>query len=57
MYVFGDIYDFRKVLGVLNLFFGYVFLFDRKGRVRWCVSGMVSKEEFEFMVLCIMWFF
>lgn len=52
VYAFGDTYDFRKVLGVPNLLSGYVFLLDRKGRVRWRASGMASKEELESMASC-----
>lgn len=52
VYAFGDTYDFRKVLGVPNLLSGYVFLVDRKGRVRWRASGMATEEEIESMVGC-----
>lgn len=52
VYAFGDTYEFRKVLGVPNLLSGYVFLVDRKGRVRWRASGMATKEELESMTSC-----
>lgn len=49
MYAFGDAYEFRKVLGVPNLLSGYVFLLDRKGRVRWRASGMATEQELDSM--------
>jgi len=52
VYAFGDTYDFRKLLGVPNLLSGYVFLLDRKGRVRWRASGMATEEELESMASC-----
>lgn len=52
VYAFGDTYEFRKVLRIPNLLSGYVFLVDRKGRVRWRASGMATKEELESMATC-----
>jgi ATPase complex subunit ATP10 len=52
VYAFGDAYEFRKVLGVPNLLSGYVFLLDRKGRVRWRASGMATEQELDSMAMC-----
>lgn len=52
MYAFGDTYFLRKTLGVPNLLSGYVFLLDKKGRVRWRASGMATEEELVSMVSC-----
>ncbi|XP_062230246.1 uncharacterized protein LOC133927942 [Phragmites australis] len=35
VYAFGDHYDFRKKLQILNLLTGYIYLVDRLGRIRW----------------------
>jgi len=38
-YAFGDTWSFRKSLRIRNKLTGYVFLVDKKGRVRWRGTG------------------
>ncbi|CAI5966677.1 unnamed protein product [Closterium sp. NIES-64] len=45
VYAFGDTWDFRKKLGIINRLTGYAFLVDGKGRVRWRASGIASDDE------------
>lgn len=52
VYSFGDHYDFRKELKILNLLTGYIFLVDKFGRIRWQGSGLASKEELSFLLSC-----
>lgn len=52
VYAFGDTYFLRKALGIPNLLSGYVFLLDRKGRVRWRASGMATEAELASMMSC-----
>ncbi|CAM6091090.1 unnamed protein product [Calypogeia fissa] len=53
VYAFGDTYFFRKQLGIPNVLAGYLFLVDKKGRIRWRASGMASPEELSSMFFCI----
>ncbi|KAL3700332.1 hypothetical protein R1sor_018354 [Riccia sorocarpa] len=53
LYSFGDSYYFRKQLGIPNVLSGYVFLLDKKGRVRWRASGFATSEELASMISCI----
>nr|AKM76484.1 AT1G08220-like protein [Geranium incanum] len=52
VYSFGDHYDFRKELRILNLLTGYIFLLDKFGRIRWHGSGLASKEELASLLSC-----
>ncbi|XP_057858406.1 uncharacterized protein LOC131067424 [Cryptomeria japonica] len=52
VYSFGDNYDFRKELKILNLLTGYIFLLDNKGRIRWQGFGTASDEEVSSMITC-----
>nr|AKM76486.1 AT1G08220-like protein [Geranium phaeum] len=52
VYSFGDHYDFRKELKILNLLTGYIFLLDKFGRIRWHGSGEASKEELDSLLSC-----
>ncbi|CAI5461002.1 unnamed protein product [Closterium sp. Yama58-4] len=45
VYAFGDAWEFRKRLGIVNRLTGYAFLVDGKGRVRWRASGTASDDE------------
>ncbi|KMZ69829.1 hypothetical protein ZOSMA_205G00050 [Zostera marina] len=45
VYSFGDHYDFRKKLCILNLLTGYAFLLDRSGNIRWQGFGLATQEE------------
>ncbi|KAG0473255.1 hypothetical protein HPP92_015112 [Vanilla planifolia] len=44
-YSFGDHYDLRKKLQILNLLTGYIFLLDKQGRIRWQGFGSATPEE------------
>ncbi|CAI7762815.1 unnamed protein product [Closterium sp. NIES-54] len=50
VYAFGDTWEFRKKLGIVNRLTGYAFLVDAKGRVRWRASGTASDEEMSCML-------
>ncbi|KAL9261392.1 hypothetical protein AKJ16_DCAP03991 [Drosera capensis] len=52
LYSFGDHYDFRKQLRILNLLTGYVFLLDKFGRIRWQGFGMATEEEISALLSC-----
>nr|AKM76477.1 AT1G08220-like protein [California macrophylla] len=52
VYSFGDHYDFRKELGILNLITGYIFLLDKFGRIRWQGTGLASEEELASLISC-----
>lgn len=52
VYVFGDHYDLRKELNILNLLTGYIFLLDSKGRIRWQGFGIASNDEVSSMLSC-----
>nr|CAD1842951.1 unnamed protein product [Ananas comosus var. bracteatus] len=52
VYAFGDIYDFRKKLQILNLLTGYIFLVDRVGRIRWQGFGSATEEELSSLLSC-----
>ncbi|RCV16012.1 hypothetical protein SETIT_3G103000v2 [Setaria italica] len=45
VYAFGDHYDFRKKLQIINLLTGYIYLIDRQGRIRWQGFGSATQEE------------
>ncbi|CAL4910112.1 unnamed protein product [Urochloa decumbens] len=45
VYAFGDHYDFRKKLQIVNLLTGYIYLIDRQGRIRWQGFGSATQEE------------
>lgn len=45
VYAFGDHYDFRKKLQIINLLTGYIYLVDRLGRIRWQGFGSATDEE------------
>lgn len=49
---FGDHYDFRKELKILNLLTGYVFLLDKFGRIRWQGFGLATPEEVSSLLAC-----
>lgn len=52
VYAFGDHYDFRKKLCILNLLTGYIFLLDKLGRIRWQGFGSATKEELSSLMSC-----
>ncbi|XP_073008961.1 mitochondrial ATPase complex subunit ATP10-like isoform X1 [Typha latifolia] len=52
VYAFGDHYDFRKKLHILNLLTGYIFLLDRLGRIRWQGFGYATQEELSALLSC-----
>lgn len=54
-YAFGDHYDLRKELNILNLLTGYIFLLDSKGRIRWQGFGIASDDEVSSMLSCASW--
>ncbi|KAF8726026.1 hypothetical protein HU200_020610 [Digitaria exilis] len=45
VYAFGDNYDFRKKLQIINLLTGYIYLVDCEGRIRWQGFGSATEEE------------
>ncbi|KAL0906116.1 hypothetical protein M5K25_024581 [Dendrobium thyrsiflorum] len=51
-YSFGDHYDLRKELQILNLLTGYIFLLDRHGRIRWQGFGSATTEEVSSLLSC-----
>ncbi|PKU86898.1 mitochondrial ATPase complex subunit ATP10 isoform X1 [Dendrobium catenatum] len=51
-YSFGDHYDLRKELQILNLLTGYIFLLDRHGRIRWQGFGFATTEEVSSLLSC-----
>lgn len=55
VYAFGDHYDLRKELNILNLLTGYIFLLDSKGRIRWQGFGIASDDEVSSMLSCASW--
>ncbi|TVU17300.1 hypothetical protein EJB05_33321 [Eragrostis curvula] len=52
VYAFGDHYDFRKQLQILNLLTGYIYLVDRLGRIRWRGFGSATQEELSSLTAC-----
>eukprot|EP01018_Ginkgo_biloba_P018061 Gb_05631 [translate_table: standard] len=52
VYSFGDHYYLRKELNILNLLTGYIFLLDKKGRIRWQGFGLASNAEVSSMLSC-----
>ncbi|CAA3032281.1 mitochondrial ATPase complex subunit ATP10 isoform X1 [Olea europaea subsp. europaea] len=52
VYSFGDHYDFRKELKILNLLTGYIYLIDKLGRIRWQGSGFATPDELSSLVSC-----
>lgn len=52
VYAFGDHYDFRKELQIVNLLTGYIYLVDRLGRIRWQGFGLATKEELSSLTAC-----
>lgn len=50
VYSFGDHYDFRKKLQIINLLTGYIFLLDRHSRIRWQGFGYATTEELSSLV-------
>lgn len=52
VYSFGDHYDLRKKLQILNLLTGYIFLLDRFGRIRWQGFGLATEEELSSLLSC-----
>lgn len=50
VYCFGDHYDFRKKLQILNLLTGYIFLLDGHNRIRWQGFGSATPEELSYLV-------
>ncbi|KAL6607753.1 hypothetical protein ACP70R_040816 [Stipagrostis hirtigluma subsp. patula] len=52
VYAFGDHYDFRKKLEILNLLTGYIYLVDRLGRIRWQGFGSATEEELSSLTAC-----
>ncbi|KAK3137375.1 hypothetical protein QOZ80_5BG0451470 [Eleusine coracana subsp. coracana] len=52
VYAFGDNYDFRKNLQILNLLTGYIYLVDRLGRIRWQGFGSATEEELSSLTTC-----
>ncbi|KAG0473176.1 hypothetical protein HPP92_015033 [Vanilla planifolia] len=51
-YSFGDHYDPRKKLQILNLLTGYIFLLDKQGRIRWQGFGSATTEEVSSLISC-----
>ncbi|XP_020585267.1 mitochondrial ATPase complex subunit ATP10 isoform X2 [Phalaenopsis equestris] len=49
-YFFGDHYDLRKKLQIVNLLTGYIFLLDGYGRIRWQGFGSATPEEVSSLV-------
>ncbi|CAF2105755.1 unnamed protein product [Brassica oleracea var. botrytis] len=52
VYSFGDHYDFRKQMKVLNLLTGYILLLDKSGRIRWQGFGTATPEEVAQLLSC-----
>ncbi|XP_078429782.1 ATPase complex subunit [Wolffia australiana] len=52
VYSFGDHYDLRKKLKILNLLSGYIFLLDKFGRIRWQGFGSATEEELASLFAC-----
>lgn len=52
VYSFGDNYDLRKELKILNLLTGYIFLLDNFGRIRWQGFGLSTQDEISSMLSC-----
>lgn len=52
VYHFGDHYDFRKELRILNLLTGYIFLLDKFGRIRWQGTGLATQDELSSLMSC-----
>lgn len=52
VYAFGDHYDFRKELQIVNLLTGYIYLVDRLGRIRWQGFGTATQEELSSLTTC-----
>ncbi|CAM0957512.1 unnamed protein product [Alopecurus aequalis] len=52
VYAFGDHYDFRKELQIVNLLTGYIYLVDRLGRIRWQGFGSATQEELSSLTAC-----
>lgn len=51
-YSFGDHYDFRKQLQIVNLLTGYIYLLDDSGRIRWQGFGSATEEEIQSLLSC-----
>ncbi|CAN0916554.1 hypothetical protein LINGRAHAP2_LOCUS29771 [Linum grandiflorum] len=51
-YSFGDHYDFRKELKILNLLTGYIYLLDKFGKIRWQGFGSATQEEMSSLLSC-----
>ncbi|CAH9070943.1 unnamed protein product [Cuscuta europaea] len=51
-YSFGDHYEFRKELKILNLLTGYIYLVDKHGRIRWQGCGSATQEEILSLLSC-----
>ncbi|KAJ2455715.1 Mitochondrial ATPase complex subunit atp10 [Coemansia sp. RSA 2336] len=47
---YGNVEDLRKSLGIANPLIGYVFLVDKKMRVRWYANGLAIMSEAQAMV-------
>ncbi|EOA36989.1 hypothetical protein CARUB_v10009984mg [Capsella rubella] len=52
VYAFGDHYNFRKQIKVLNLLTGYILLLDKSGRIRWQGFGTATPEEVSQLLSC-----
>ncbi|CAD6341023.1 unnamed protein product [Miscanthus lutarioriparius] len=52
VYAFGDHYDFRKKLQIINLLTGYIYLVDSLGRIRWQGFGSATQEELSSLTAC-----
>ncbi|XP_066364124.1 uncharacterized protein [Miscanthus floridulus] len=52
VYAFGDHYDFRKKLQIINLLTGYIYLVDSLGRIRWQGFGSATQEELSSLRAC-----
>ncbi|VFQ71542.1 unnamed protein product [Cuscuta campestris] len=52
VYSFGDHYEFRKELKILNLLTGYIYLVDKYGRIRWQGFGSATPEETASLLSC-----
>ena len=51
-FAFGGIKEFADKLDIPNVFTGYVFLIDNKGRVRWRGCGLAKPEEIKTLIKC-----
>ncbi|PKA46774.1 hypothetical protein AXF42_Ash015668 [Apostasia shenzhenica] len=53
VYSFGDHYDIRKKLQIVNLLTGYIFLNDKHGRIRWQGFGSATEVELSSLISCM----